>query len=180
MHLSLQCLNTLCRDEPKSARKPVCRLPLNGILAGPNRLSQIPSTPIKPRATDSRTPHTLRADPTPHPFPALPYPSSSRPLVPPHTPTKPRTPAPARLPRTPRTSKKALALAAQADLEAYAQELFDELNGDVFKGGLPASTKLVWSKRLLTTAGRAKWHRYVCVCDAMLVFRPQPPSATRT
>ena len=148
------------------------RLPLNGILAGPNRLSQILPTPVKSRATDPSTPQTLRADPTPHSFPALPYPPSSRPLVPPRTPAKPRTPAPARLPRTPRTSKKALALAAQADLEAYAQELFDELNEDVFKGGLPASTKLVWSKRLLTTAGRAKWHRYVCVCDAVLVLRP--------
>ncbi|ETW80116.1 hypothetical protein HETIRDRAFT_477676, partial [Heterobasidion irregulare TC 32-1] len=73
----------LTLDDPKSARKPVRLLPPNGILAGPNRLSQMPSTPVKLRATDPSTPHTLRADSTPHPFPALPYSPSSWPLVPP-------------------------------------------------------------------------------------------------
>ncbi|KAF8633981.1 hypothetical protein AX15_001158 [Amanita polypyramis BW_CC] len=41
----------------------------------------------------------------------------------------------------------------------YAEELFSELNGAVFKDKLPKDTKLTWNKRLLTTAGRAKWHR---------------------
>ena len=61
--------------------------------------------------------------------------------------------------KTPRTSKKALALAEQAERAAYAQSLFDELNRAVFSGGLPVETTLVWSNRLLTTAGRARWHR---------------------
>jgi len=61
--------------------------------------------------------------------------------------------------KTPRTSKKALALAEQAERAAYAQSLFDELNRAVFAGWLPVETTLVWSKRLLTTAGSARWHR---------------------
>jgi hypothetical protein len=63
--------------------------------------------------------------------------------------------------KTPRTSKKALALAEQAERAAYAQSLFDELNRGVFAGGLPVETTLIWSNRLLTTAGRARWHRCV-------------------
>ncbi|KAI0000767.1 SprT-like family-domain-containing protein [Russula compacta] len=61
--------------------------------------------------------------------------------------------------KTPRMTKKALAQAEQADRAAYAQSLFDELNRTVFAGGLPAETILAWSNRLLTTAGRARWHR---------------------
>ncbi|PFH54709.1 hypothetical protein AMATHDRAFT_135041 [Amanita thiersii Skay4041] len=41
----------------------------------------------------------------------------------------------------------------------YAEDLFRELNRVTFKGNLPEDTKLIWNKRLLTTAGRAKWHR---------------------
>ena len=63
--------------------------------------------------------------------------------------------------KTPRTSKKALAIAEQAERAAYAQSLFDDLNQSVFDGGLPATTTLVWSNRLLTTAGRAQWRRWV-------------------
>jgi len=63
--------------------------------------------------------------------------------------------------RTPRTSKKELAQAEQAERAAYAQSLFGELNRTVFAGGLPVETTLVWSNRLLTTAGRARWHRCV-------------------
>lgn len=59
----------------------------------------------------------------------------------------------------PRTGKKALAAAEQEKREVYARELFIELNRDIFKDGLPKGTKLNWSKRLLTTAGKAKWHR---------------------
>jgi hypothetical protein len=71
--------------------------------------------------------------------------------------TKPKpksTPA-----KTPRTSKKALALAEQEERAAYAESLFGELNRSVFAGGLPVETTLTWSNRLLTTAGRARWHR---------------------
>ena len=49
--------------------------------------------------------------------------------------------------------------AEQEEHAAYAQSLFDELNRTVFAGGLPVETTLVWSNRLLTTAGHARWHR---------------------
>ncbi|KAH9966385.1 SprT-like family-domain-containing protein, partial [Lactifluus volemus] len=71
--------------------------------------------------------------------------------------------------KTPRTSKKALAQAEQAERAAYAQSLFDELNRTVFAGGLPAETSLVWSNRLLTTAGRARWHRSKEGVDTTLI-----------
>ena len=60
-----------------------------------------------------------------------------------------------------RVTKKGQAAAEQARREQYAKRLFTELNQVVFKEGLPKETKLVWNKRLLTTAGRAKWHRWV-------------------
>lgn len=58
-------------------------------------------------------------------------------------------------------TKKARMEAELLRRQKYAQEIFDDLNRSVFKEGLPASTKLVWNKRLLTTAGKAKYHRYV-------------------
>ncbi|KAG6857641.1 hypothetical protein H0H87_010209 [Tephrocybe sp. NHM501043] len=61
---------------------------------------------------------------------------------------------------TPRISKKAQAEAEQERRVLYAQQLFQELNHSVFDDKLPKETKLIWSKRLLTTAGRAKWHSY--------------------
>jgi hypothetical protein len=72
--------------------------------------------------------------------------------------------------KTPRTSKKALVLAEQAERAAYAQSLFDELNRGVFAGGLPVETTLIWSNRLLTTAGRARWHRCVRFFLSYLLF----------
>jgi len=72
--------------------------------------------------------------------------------------------------KTPRISKKALALAEQAERAAYAQSLFDELNRGVFAGGLPVETTLIWSNRLLTTAGRARWHRCVRFFLSNLLF----------
>ncbi|KAF8446159.1 SprT-like family-domain-containing protein [Boletus edulis BED1] len=47
----------------------------------------------------------------------------------------------------------------QARLQKYATDLFAQLNKDVFGDRLPKDTTLEWSKRLLTTAGRARWHR---------------------
>jgi hypothetical protein len=61
-----------------------------------------------------------------------------------------------------------LAQAEQAERAAYAHSLFGELNRTVFAGGLPVETTLVWSGRLLTTAGRARWHR--CVLSFRKVF----------
>lgn len=63
--------------------------------------------------------------------------------------------------KEPRTTKKTQAAAEQARREQYAADLFEELNRVVFKDGLPKETKMNWNKRLLTTAGRAKWHRFV-------------------
>lgn len=60
-----------------------------------------------------------------------------------------------------RNAKKTQAVAEQARREQYAAELFEELNRMVFNNGLPKGTKMNWNKRLLTTAGRAKWHRFV-------------------
>jgi hypothetical protein len=80
--------------------------------------------------------------------------------------TLPKTPLSAKRKgaRTPRTSKKELAQAEHAERAAYAQSLFGELNRTAFAGGLPVETTLVWSNRLLTTAGRARWHRCVLFC----------------
>lgn len=63
--------------------------------------------------------------------------------------------------KTPRVSKKALQAAEQTRREAYAEQLFKDLNTTVFDGGLPESTQLKWSNRLLTTAGRARWRKSV-------------------
>ncbi|THH30163.1 hypothetical protein EUX98_g4016 [Antrodiella citrinella] len=74
-------------------------------------------------------------------------------------PTTPRKPK-SSTPNTPRAgSKKATIAVEQERREAYAQKVFDELNRIVFSEGLPVETKLNWNVRLLTTAGRAKWHR---------------------
>lgn len=58
--------------------------------------------------------------------------------------------------KTPRMTKKAQQAVEQSRREHYAQQLFDELNNRIFKGGLPEDTALKWSNRLLTTAGRAR------------------------
>lgn len=65
-------------------------------------------------------------------------------------------------PSTPRSNTaKAKLIERRQRLHTYAEELFSELNKTVFKGGLPTNTKLNWNKRLLKTAGRAKFHRLV-------------------
>ncbi|KAG6381382.1 hypothetical protein JVT61DRAFT_5796 [Boletus reticuloceps] len=56
----------------------------------------------------------------------------------------------------------------QARLQKYATDLFAQLNKDVFGDCLPKDTTLEWSKRLLTTAGRARWHRS---CEGMHTTR---------
>lgn len=58
-----------------------------------------------------------------------------------------------------RRGKKAQDAAEQARREAYAHELFSDLNHVVFDDKLPEDTKLNWNIRLRSTAGRAKWHR---------------------
>ncbi|THH20959.1 hypothetical protein EW146_g524 [Bondarzewia mesenterica] len=154
----------LTLDEPKSAIRPAPRRPLPSSLVGPSRLPQHSRACIRLRPasqlSSSDEVESLLADPTPETLLGkINTPLTLRTTLPtiPSTPVKPRTPA--KFPRTPRTSKKAVALAAQARLEAYAQDLFEDLNRVVFDDELPHGTKLVWSKRLLTTAGRAKWHK---------------------
>lgn len=56
-------------------------------------------------------------------------------------------------------SKKVRDAAEQFRREKYAAVLFAELNQRIFGDGLPKDTKLEWNKRLLTTAGRARWYR---------------------
>ncbi|KAG8219999.1 SprT-like family-domain-containing protein [Butyriboletus roseoflavus] len=58
-----------------------------------------------------------------------------------------------------RSGRSAHKAKEQARRHKYATELFAELNKDVFDERLPKNTTLEWSKRLLTTAGRARWHR---------------------
>lgn len=83
--------------------------------------------------------------------------------MPPRTPSRTRNPkSTASTSSTPRSSsKKSVAATEQARREAYAQQFFNDLNEKVFGNGLPRETRLHWNVRLLTTAGRAKWRRYV-------------------
>ena len=66
--------------------------------------------------------------------------------------------------KAPRMTKKALQEIELQRRRAYAQTFFNDMNETVFDGGIPAGTKLEWNKRLLTTAGRAHWHKYVVEC----------------
>ncbi|KAF9015414.1 SprT-like family-domain-containing protein [Cyathus striatus] len=78
--------------------------------------------------------------------------STSRKLIPPRS-------EPNNTPPVGHSSKKVKYTEEETRRRQYAQKLFDELNRDVFANELPRDTKLVWNKRLLSTAGRAKWHR---------------------
>ncbi|KAI0367519.1 hypothetical protein BV20DRAFT_1024402 [Pilatotrama ljubarskyi] len=140
----------LVLNEPRSARKPARRIPLPArkAAASPFTLLRHSHTledlshesgdeadldPVKPRCRTSTT-----------------FVSNARSAV--------STPAPAKA-KAPRMTKKML---MQAELErrrAYASDFFKELNETVFGGGIPENTELVWSKRLLTTAGRAHWRK---------------------
>ncbi|KAF9654294.1 hypothetical protein BDM02DRAFT_3106603, partial [Thelephora ganbajun] len=74
--------------------------------------------------------------------------------------TQPTTPAISSTPRgSGRISKQVQAATERKELEEYTQRFFDDVNKIVFKNGLPSDTKLVWNARLLTTAGRARWHK---------------------
>ncbi|KAI9435769.1 SprT-like family-domain-containing protein [Lactarius indigo] len=159
----------LVLDEPKSSRKPLRRPqtpktaqrgpPSAGDSGAPSlvqafsSLSTLTESDLentRPIADDSATiPSLFR-------IPAHALPTAASTPTPKSSATKARAPSAA---KTPRTSKKALVLAEQAERAAYAQSLFEDLNLSVFDGGLPATTTLVWSNRLLTTAGRARWHR---------------------
>lgn len=72
----------------------------------------------------------------------------SRPTSPTKRPPSPRKP-----------TQKALREAEAARRAAYAQEIFTQLNAQVFKGGLPPETPLVWNAKMTSTAGRARYHK---------------------
>ncbi|KAG6820346.1 hypothetical protein H0H93_001791 [Arthromyces matolae] len=124
----------LTLDEPKSARKP---FKLANIVPPP--LERLDFGGMISRETSLLTDNDSRDVPV--------------------TPVAKKTLAASRPKATPRISKKALAAAELERRVSYAQKLFEELNRSVFENKLPTDTKLNWSKRLLTTAGRAKWHR---------------------
>ena len=165
-------------DEPESSRKPLRRpqVPRGTGDKAPSGLVQAFSS--LSTLTESDTENTR---PVPD-EPAASIPSLFRVSAGSATPSTPTPKTPARkapksttsssATKTPRTSKKALALAEQAERAAYAQSLFDDLNRSVFGGGLPETTTLVWSNRLLTTAGRARWQRWVIRLPTSL-FNPQ-------
>ncbi|KAF5355958.1 hypothetical protein D9756_003990 [Leucocoprinus leucothites] len=137
-------------DEPRSAKKPVR-------VSGSVPRKRSPSKQLRDVATRSN------ADIPAPSVPLLKSPvtfsgsSEASPNV--SAPVKRKTPGTKSTKSITRVSKKALEEAERARRENYAQELFNELNRSVFKNGLPEKTKLNWNKRLLTTAGKAKYHR---------------------
>ncbi|KAN0136612.1 SprT-like family domain containing protein [Lactarius tabidus] len=155
----------LVLDEPKSSRKPLRRpqTPKTSQSAGASSLVQAFSSLSTLTESDAENTRPVPDDPAAIPslfrVPGPVTPSTPTPKTPASKPRPPPKSATSSAAKTPRTSKKALALAEQAERAAYAQSLFDELNRSVFGGGLPETTPLVWSNRLLTTAGRARWHR---------------------
>ncbi|KAI0666249.1 SprT-like family-domain-containing protein [Trametes maxima] len=136
----------LVLDEPRSARKPIKKVaqPRKGATASPftplrqahtaEDLEEGDSSPVKPQTT--RT--TLV--------------SNARPAVPSPVPGKAKA-------KAPRMTKKMLLEAELQRRRAYASAFFEEMNDTAFGGGLPENTELVWSKRMLTTAGRAHWRK---------------------
>lgn len=136
--LFLSNLLALPSDEPKSAKKPlrVGTKDKTGSTPTPNKSSNNSEMINKNRKPSSSS--GVQVALTPLRIESLPA-SSPKAL------------------RSP--SKKAQQTVEQQRRHDYAQQLFEDLNASVFKGGLPHSTTLNWNKRLLTTAGRAKWHR---------------------
>ncbi|KAL1689963.1 SprT-like family-domain-containing protein [Schizophyllum commune] len=143
------------------------------------------SQPTAPSTSNTTAPSTFRAKP---PIPAFKWPvlpdkpdassSSKRPSstdkqrasekdrsvspskARPASPTKDRSTSPTKRPPSPRKpTQKALREAEAARRAAYAQEMFTQLNAQVFKGGLPPETPLVWNAKMTSTAGRARYHR---------------------
>ncbi|KAL1747299.1 SprT-like family-domain-containing protein [Schizophyllum fasciatum] len=133
-----------------------------------NTPSPTSSQPVTPSTSRRPASPFKRPYPTANPRPASPDKRSAfpdeRPSSPskqPTSPDKPRSASPSkRSPGSPRKpTQKALKEAEAARRAAYAQDLFRELNAQVFAGGLPAGTPLVWNPKLTSTAGRAKYQK---------------------
>ena len=132
--LLLSILLTLHSDEPKSAKTPL-------------RVGTKDKARSTPNKSGSRSEMTSNGEKPP----SL---SAANLLFPLRI-----EPSPASSPKARSNSKKTQQTVEQQRRHDYAQQLFDDLNASIFKGGLPSNTALNWNKRLLTTAGRAKWHR---------------------
>ncbi|EIW86403.1 hypothetical protein CONPUDRAFT_46822 [Coniophora puteana RWD-64-598 SS2] len=166
-------------DDPIIARKPIRQVFAKS--ASPSATRRVPVATARSiiQSSDSDDSHSAHLHKPSHGSPAKSKPSSKKPprsaarrvilssdsedhsfyYSPTPLATKTNVVPQIEPPKIPRRGKKALAAAEQARRESYATQLFNDLNQTVFSGGLPSKTKLVWSKRLLTTAGRAKWHR---------------------
>ncbi|KAH7914475.1 SprT-like family-domain-containing protein [Hygrophoropsis aurantiaca] len=133
----------LTLDEPRSARKPIRRKPKPISSIHDISSTNTSTSNLILEKVDSSSEENAFNDGNPFSLNRRNVISSSL-----KSPTKP-----------PRITKKSQLAAGQARRAKYASDLFIELNRTVFNNGLPSETKLNWSKRLLTTAGRAKWHR---------------------
>ncbi|KAG1834527.1 SprT-like family-domain-containing protein [Suillus variegatus] len=125
----------LILNEPRSARKPIRRAQIFTVN------ESIPSFPITRCNDGSFHSHSSGEDKRQAGTPRAILDSTPRINKPP--------------PRIPKQGKAE----EQGRREKYAAQLFEELNSTIFDNGLPRETKLNWNKRLLTTAGRAKWHK---------------------
>ncbi|THU90761.1 hypothetical protein K435DRAFT_759939 [Dendrothele bispora CBS 962.96] len=123
----------LVLNEPKSHRKTL-KLTEESLSYSPSPRS--PRKRSQPNATTVFTPTTPAA--------AIETPS--------------KTSSASRSPMKKRMSAKAKKEERFNELKKYAEELFEELNQKIFEGKLP-DAPLQWNPRLLTTAGKAQWHR---------------------
>ncbi|KAF8060981.1 SprT-like family-domain-containing protein [Lyophyllum atratum] len=122
----------LTLNEPKTARKPL-RLP--SLIQGRAKMPET-TIPGTKRLQDlfNESDGRITLDPRPTPV---------------GTPTRRKMSA---APSTPLSTSKAGTKPKQAPGT-------ERKPNSVFKNGVPKDTKLNWSKRLLTTAGKARWHR---------------------
>ncbi|KAI0651442.1 SprT-like family-domain-containing protein [Trametes meyenii] len=135
----------LVLNEPRSARKPIRKV------AQPSRgTTASPFTPLRHVHT-AEDPEEDDSSPV-KPLARTTLVSNARPAVPSPTPGKAKA-------KAPRMTKKMLLEAELERRRAYASAFFKEMNDTVFGGGIPENTELAWSKRLLTTAGRAHWRK---------------------
>ncbi|KAL1714648.1 SprT-like family-domain-containing protein [Schizophyllum commune] len=110
-----------------------------------------PSSPSKSRAASPSKSRSISPSKSSSTSPTKSSPDKagpSRPTSPTKRPPSPRKP-----------TQKALREAEAARRAAYAQDIFTQLNSQVFKGGLPPETPLVWNAKMTSTAGRARYHR---------------------
>lgn len=152
----------MARNEPRSARKPIRRRPPPSSRGN----TSIAFTPLRQlQTTDDKNGQDASSEDEldedvfepvkPKSRATLVLESNARPARPSPGPSK-RTPGAG---KAPRMTKKQQQEAERERLRAYAAAFFKELNEGVFGSGIPKATELVWSKRLLTTAGRAHWKR---------------------